>query len=122
MTDTSADGHFKFNCNYVNVQNDGENLSVQSTVTCIKEDSFGNCNSMKTIHIPNSLTKIGNEDFYFCESLTTINIPNSVTKIGNKALNRINQHPQLNDKNSLLCFQQMLFFGTKANQQSQLPY
>ena len=40
-----------------------------------------NCNSLKSIDIPNSVVKIGSYAFVCCPSLKSIRIPNSVTEI-----------------------------------------
>ena len=79
-------------------------------ITEISSDAFYNCQSLKTIQIPNSvlsigklafescsslesvtfgenskLVSIGQQAFNKCSALTTINIPNSVTNIGSSA-------------------------------------
>ena len=51
-------------------------------VTSIGEWAFYDCDSLKSITIPDSVTSIGNSAFYGCFSLTSITISDSVTSIG----------------------------------------
>lgn len=55
------------------------------TVTSIGEYAFANCNTLKSISIPNSITNVGNNSFRECDGLANISIPVSVTSIGNYA-------------------------------------
>ena len=54
-------------------------------VTSIGDYAFSNCDSLKSIEIPNSVTTIGDCAFYDCFRLQSIVIPNSVTTIGDYA-------------------------------------
>ena len=51
-------------------------------VTCLKNESFSFCRSLRKVHIPNGITQIDEGAFFWCESLEQINIPNSVTFFG----------------------------------------
>ena len=55
-------------------------------VTSIGEGAFYQCESLKSIIIPDNVTSIGEGAFCDCESLTNITIPDSVTSIGDCAL------------------------------------
>ena len=46
---------------------------------------FHDCDTLKTIIIPNSITSIGDNAFSYCDNLTSMTIPNSITSIGNNA-------------------------------------
>ena len=59
---------------------------VTYRVTSIGEGAFYQCESLKSIIIPDSVTSIGDGAFCDCESLTNITIPDSVTSIGDCAL------------------------------------
>lgn len=53
-------------------------------VTSIGEKAFYDCDSLKSITIPDSVTSIGNQAFYDCYYLVSVLIPDSVTIIGNQ--------------------------------------
>ena len=46
---------------------------------------FYNCDTLKTIIIPNSITTIENSAFSYCYNLTSVTIPDSVTEISSSA-------------------------------------
>lgn len=48
----------------------------------IEKEAFSECNSLKSVIIPNSVTIIEDWAFLGCCSLRSIDIPDSVTKIG----------------------------------------
>jgi hypothetical protein len=54
-------------------------------VTRIGEKAFEDCESLKSITIPNSVTSIGYDAFYKCRILKSVTIPDSVTSIGDAA-------------------------------------
>ena len=56
-----------------------------SPITDIGDGAFAECNSIKSISIPNSVESIGNIAFLGCKSLTSIVIPDGVTSIGDSA-------------------------------------
>lgn len=56
--------------------------SIREGAKVIEENAFSECNSLKTVNIPNSVTIIEDWAFLGCRSLRSIDIPDSVTKIG----------------------------------------
>ena len=54
-------------------------------VTSIGEHSFGGCDGLTSIEIPNSVTSIRYYAFYDCSILTNVTIGNSVSSIGEGA-------------------------------------
>ncbi|MBE6531642.1 MAG: leucine-rich repeat domain-containing protein [Ruminococcaceae bacterium] len=48
----------------------------------IGNSAFEDCESLKSIVIPDTVTRIGNNAFCFCSGLTSIKIPDRVTSIG----------------------------------------
>lgn len=55
------------------------------SVTAIDEYSFYNCDSLKSVIIPNTITSIGRRAFEYSDGISSITIPNSVTSIGYEA-------------------------------------
>ena len=62
-----------------------KSIVIPNSVTSIGEWAFQGCESLTSIVIPDGVTSIGDFAFAFCKSLTSIVIPNSVTSIGNFA-------------------------------------
>ena len=60
-------------------------MYLEKPVTSIGEGAFEDCESLKSIVIPNSVTSIGKRAFSYCSSLTSIVIPDGVTSIGEVA-------------------------------------
>jgi len=93
LTSISADGitaigTYAFeNCtklSKINSDVDG-NFNLPSELSYIRDGSFYNCKSLKTVVVPSGITSIGNYAFDYCSGLTSINIPSGNTSIGNDA-------------------------------------
>lgn len=56
-----------------------------SKLTMIGNNAFRECNSLKSINIPDGVGSIENETFKGCSSLTSVNIPDNVDAIGDDA-------------------------------------
>ena len=57
-------------------------VTIPDTVTRIDTSAFEGCVNLESVSLPGSLTYIGGKVFYGCESLITVTIPSSVTYIG----------------------------------------
>ena len=49
-------------------------LVIPEGTECIKENAFGNCQSLTSVSIPTSMTRIDPYAFYYCENLTSVTI------------------------------------------------
>ncbi len=78
-----------------------ENNGIKYNVTCIGEYAFYNCESIKSVIIPNSVTSIGGGAFKGCNNLTSVTIPNSVTSIGGSAFRGCNNLTSVTIPNSV---------------------
>lgn len=54
-------------------------------VTTVMDSAFMDCETVKTITLPDTVTVIGNQAFSFCENLTNITLPKELVHIGEKA-------------------------------------
>lgn len=61
-----------------------KSVTIPEGIEYIGEEAFLACTSLESINIPNTVTSIGNNAFGECKSLNSINIPASVTSIGKK--------------------------------------
>lgn len=68
-----------FECNSL------KSVIIPNSVTIIEEWAFLGCYSLRSIDIPDSVTKMGVSAFCNCNSLKSITIPNSVTNIEHDA-------------------------------------
>ncbi len=55
---------------------------VEYPVTAFADNTFNDCNGLKSITIPSSVTSLGEWCFSGCSSLTSITIPSSITSLG----------------------------------------
>ena len=97
ITYTSTDGNIVtpkhtdvFGANIIsNEYNNGMGVIIfDNDITMIGESAFYDCNTLKSVNIPDSVTTIGDRAFFYCERLTSVNIPESVTTIGFQAFDR----------------------------------
>ncbi len=56
---------------------------VEYPVTAFADNTFNDCNGLKSITIPSSVTSLGESCFEECSGLRSITIPSSVTSLGN---------------------------------------
>ncbi|MBR4792990.1 MAG: leucine-rich repeat protein [Bacteroidaceae bacterium] len=56
----------------------------------IKQCSFGNCDNLQKIILPEGCLEIGNESFRDCDGLTSISIPSSLVSLGNEVFRYCN--------------------------------
>ena len=70
-----ADNTFK-DCNGL------KSITIPSSVTSLGESCFEECSGLRSITIPSSVTSLGQNCFYQCSGLTSITIPSSVTSLG----------------------------------------
>ena len=91
---TSTDGEIvvpnetaEFGANIVsNTYENGKGvITFDGDVTSIGDGAFENCQTLKSIILPESVTEIVGSPFYSCGSLTNIEIPEAVTIIGDEA-------------------------------------
>ena len=64
---------------------DVTHFTVPECVTDIPTDTFGGCNNLITVALPDGLKRIGPFAFSECTGLSSIKIPTSVNKIGKSA-------------------------------------
>ena len=62
-----------------------KSVVIPNGVTAISNSAFQECSSLTSLSIPNGVTSIGDFAFYGCNSLTSVKIPRSVTNIGKSA-------------------------------------
>ena len=86
-------------------------IPADGSVTSIENYAFSDCESLKSIIIPNSVTSIGGLAFSYCSSLTSINIPDSVTSIGEHALDGCKSLTSITIPNSVTSIEAWAFSG-----------
>ena len=60
-------------------------ITIPSSITSIKDDTFKNCSQLTSVTLSKGLTSIGKCAFDKCKNLISITIPEGVTEIGNGA-------------------------------------
>ena len=87
---------------------------IPNSVTCISNDTFLGCESLKEITIPNSVISIGNYAFHYCESLKEIIIPDSVTSIGCEAFSGCKSLTSITIPNNVTSIGSYAFYYCKS--------
>ena len=77
-------------------QNLEGDYSIRERAKVIEKKAFFECNSLKSVIIPNSVTIIEEWAFLGCYSLRSIDIPDSVTKMGVSAFRHCNSLKSVN--------------------------
>ena len=80
-------------------------------VTEIGDRAFYQCDSLKSVTIPNSVTSIGYCAFYQCYNLISITIPKSVTSIGSCAFVWCYRLSSVTIPNSVISIGNNAFYG-----------
>ena len=83
-------------------------------VTSIGEHSFGGCDGLTSIEIPNSVTSIRYYAFYDCSILTNVTIGNSVTSIGEGAFRNCTSLTSITIPNSVTTIGDYAFFSCSS--------
>ena len=98
-------------------------IKLPDSVTVIDEWAFISCTSLSSIEIPDSVTVIGEQAFFRCLSLTSITIPASVTEIGEAAFSRCSSliNISVSNNNSNYKSQDGVLFDKNMNQLIQCP-
>ena len=105
-----------FGANIVsNTYDNGQGLIIfDAPVTSIGSSAFYNCDSLKSVTIPDSVTSIGGYAFGYCSSLTSVTIPNSVTSIGNYAFEDCSSLTSVTIGNSVTSIGEHAFSGCSS--------
>ena len=80
------------------------------SVTSIGYMTFGNCNDLTSVTIPNSVTSIDNSAFEGCSNLVSVTIGNSVTSIGYGAFKYCSSLASVIIPNSVTSIDEYAFF------------
>ena len=87
------------------------NFIFDDKVKIISSYLLRNCESLKTVTIPNSVTSIGSFAFRDCTGLTSITIGNSVTSIGQQAFSGCTSLTSVTIGNSVTSIDSFAFSG-----------
>ncbi len=90
-------------------------------VTGIGSGAFRNCNSLKSINIPDTVTGIGHCAFQDCRNLTDIIIPETVTSMGCKAFDRCSSLKSIKIPKGVVCIESEVFNGCSSLSNVTIP-
>ena len=90
-------------------------------VTCIGDNSFKGCTSLKSVTIPEGVISIGREAFQGCGSLKSVIIPESVTSIGHSAFSSCVSLQSITIPKNVSSIENYAFSGCKSLTSISLP-
>lgn len=90
-------------------------------VSEIDERAFSNCNSLKSVTIPDSVVYIYDKAFYSCENLTTVVIGNNVKSIGEEIFGNCEKLKKVTIPNNVKNIGKKLFFNCVSLENIVLP-
>lgn len=104
-----------FECNSL------KTVNIPNSVTIIEEWAFLGCCSLRSIDIPDSVTKMGVSAFCNCNSLKSITIPNSITNIGHDAFYNCKSLTSINISNGVMSIGGNAFEGCASLKSIKIP-
>ena len=102
-------------------QNLEGDYSIREGAKVIEKKAFFECNSLKSVIIPNSVTIIEEWAFLGCYSLRSIDIPDSVTKMGVSAFRHCNSLKSITIPNSVTNIEHDAFSGCSSLMSIHIP-
>ena len=90
-------------------------------ITGIGNSAFYNCDSLKSIDIPNSVKTIGYNAFYNCDGLTFVTIGNSVESIGDDAFYYCNNLKSIEIPNTVDSIGSYAFYNCSGLTSLEIP-
>lgn len=94
---------------------------IREGVRVIGDGAFSNCDSLKSITIPNGVTSIGDCAFYNCRSLESLTISNGVTSIGDSAFSSCSSLESLTIPDGVTSIGDRAFDGCRSLESIILP-
>ena len=104
-----------FECNSL------KSIIIPNSVTIIEEWAFLGCYSLRSIDIPDSVTKMGVSAFSTCIPLKNAHIPDSVTSIGSNAFEGCVSLKSINIPNSVTSIGMWTFYYCKSLKSINIP-
>ena len=104
-----------FECNSL------KSVIIPNSVTIIEEWAFLGCYSLRSIDIPDSVTKMGVSAFRHCNSLKSVNISDGVTSIGDYAFSDCGSLKSVNIPDSVTSIGNCAFSNCSALKSINIP-
>ena len=98
-----------------------KSITIPDNVTKIGGSAFSGCSSLTSITIPDSVTTIGDYAFYGCSSLTSVTIPDSATTIGDYAFRGCSSLTSVTIPDSVTTIGDYAFYGCSSLTSMTIP-
>ncbi|MBR2479906.1 MAG: leucine-rich repeat domain-containing protein [Clostridia bacterium] len=98
-----------------------KSVTIPDSVKSIGDSAFSGCNSLERVNIPNSVASIGDSAFYGCVSLGSISIPDSVKSIGDSTFNFCRSLVSINIPNSVSSIGERTFYYCTSLESITIP-
>ena len=98
-----------------------KSIEIPDSVEYIGESTFSGCKNLTTVKLPNSITSLANNVFEYCESLTDLQIPYGVEAIGEFAFGKCINLSNINIPNSVTSIAQYAFDDCNSLKSIEIP-
>jgi len=99
---------------YSDCPKDAVEFEVKDGYTLIGDSAFYNCESLKTVKLPESIKTINEDAFYNCSSLQKIDLPLSLTTLGDSAFQNCSSLQKIDLPLSLTTLGKYTFSGCSS--------